>query len=233
MLSENIIQILIYIHAAAGGLALIAGPASFLTKKGGKWHRITGKVFFYSMAIVAVFALIISISPNHENLFLFCVGIFSGYLACSGYRVLYLKTLSRDGKAKIIDWLLTGTMLVFGLIMLGYGGYALYQGQLMGIVLVVFSILALTLSALDIKLYLYKTNDKTFWLFSHIGRMNGAVIAAYTAFIVVNEVIPGVAGWLLPGVLGAFVGTYFSNKYKKSIKKNKKNVQEVITVKID
>lgn len=233
MVYENIIQALIYIHAAAGGIALISGPISFLTKKGGKWHRIAGKLFFYTMCIVALLALIIAVSPNHENLFLFCIGIFSGYLTCSGYRVLYLKSLSRNGKAQIIDWLLTGTMFVFGLIMLGYGTIVILKGQDMGIVLIVFSMLALILSIVDIRLYIYKTNDKTFWLFNHIGKMNGAVIAAFTAFIVVNEVLPGIVGWLLPGVLGAFVGTYFSSKYKKLIKKKGKDPHEVATVKIN
>ena len=232
MLSENIIQALIYIHAAAGTLALISGPASFMTIKGGKWHRIAGKTFFYAMCIVTLFALIIAVSPKHENLFLFCIGIFSGYLTFSGYRVLYLKSLSRNGNAQIIDWILTGVMFVFGLIMIVYGILALIKGQNMGIVLIVFSILALTLSITDIRLYIYKTDDKTFWLFNHIGKMNGAVIAAYTAFIVVNEVLPGIDAWLLPGVLGAFVGTYFSNKYKKLIKKKGKKPSEVATIKI-
>lgn len=76
MLSENIIQALIYVHAAAGGIAFISGPASFMTKKGRKWHRISGKLFFFAMLVVTLLALIISTSPKHESLFLFCVGIF-------------------------------------------------------------------------------------------------------------------------------------------------------------
>lgn len=103
----------------------------------------------------------------------------------------------------------------------------------MGIVLIVFSILALVLSIVDFRLYIYKTEDKTFWLFNHIGKMNGAVIAAYTAFIVVNQVLPGIVAWLLPGVLGAFVGTYYSSKYKKLIKKKGKEANEVVSIEIN
>ncbi|MBT8196641.1 MAG: DUF2306 domain-containing protein [Bacteroidia bacterium] len=233
MLSENIIQILIYIHAAAGGIALFTGPASFIAKKGQKWHRIFGKLFFYSMMVVSILALVISISPGHESLFLFSIGIFSAYLVCSGYRVLYLKSLSRNGKAQLIDWIISSIMLVFGLVMIVHGIQTILKNNMGGIVLLVFAIIALNLSVTDFRLYTKKTEDKSFWLFNHIGKMNGAVIAAYTAFIVVNDVLPGLLAWLGPIVPGFFVGYYFSNKYKKAITKNKKEPKEVVKIEID
>ena len=48
---EKTIQIVIYIHAAFGGIALLAGLVSIIAKKGKNIHRKSGLIFFYSMVV--------------------------------------------------------------------------------------------------------------------------------------------------------------------------------------
>ncbi len=56
----------------------------------------------------------------------------------------------------------------------------------------------------------------------HLGNMMGAYIASFTAFLVVNEVLPPLVGWLGPTVLGSFYIAYWNIKINK--KKKKKSV---------
>jgi hypothetical protein len=44
--------------------------------------------------------------------------------------------------------------------------------------------------------------------------MMGGYISAVTAFIVVNQLLPGVYGWIAPGVIGGVLIAVWSNKYK-------------------
>ena len=79
-------ELLLYPHIAGGFLALLVAPVAMIVKKGGPAHRTWGKVFFYSMVVVAVTAL--GMSAIKSNLFLAMVGIFSFYMAASGYRAV-------------------------------------------------------------------------------------------------------------------------------------------------
>ncbi len=45
--------VLRWIHIAAGALALGLAPLAMLTVKGGPAHRLWGKIYFWSMAVVA------------------------------------------------------------------------------------------------------------------------------------------------------------------------------------
>ena len=45
---EETIQILIYIHAGFGGIALLSGLLSLIAKKGKEIHKKSGLIFFYS-----------------------------------------------------------------------------------------------------------------------------------------------------------------------------------------
>ncbi|MBX0333755.1 hypothetical protein K3G39_10955 [Pontibacter sp. HSC-14F20] len=89
---EQTIRILIYIHAFFGGLGLITGMISILVNKGAINHKKAGNIFSYSMVISSLISLFIARMPNHENLFLFLIGIFTIYLVLSGNRALTLKS---------------------------------------------------------------------------------------------------------------------------------------------
>src|SRR5688500_18308164 len=58
---------LLPIHVAAGGLAIILGAVALSVKKGGTLHRRSGLLFVYAMLIMAVSASMLSILEGRAN----------------------------------------------------------------------------------------------------------------------------------------------------------------------
>ena len=77
-MNEQLFTGILWIHIISGSLALIAGPIAMFNQDGGKLHRKSGIIYFYSMMVIFVSSIILSIV--RENWFLFMVGIFSCYL---------------------------------------------------------------------------------------------------------------------------------------------------------
>ena len=50
---------LLPIHIAAGGLAIVLGAVALLVKKGGTIHRCSGLVFVYAMFVLGITAAIL------------------------------------------------------------------------------------------------------------------------------------------------------------------------------
>ncbi|MCB0478252.1 MAG: DUF2306 domain-containing protein [Crocinitomicaceae bacterium] len=200
------IQYLIYGHAGFGGLALLCGLISISVKKGGPVHRKAGKVFFYSMLISALLALIVSLLPEHESPFLFSVGVFSSYFLLSGYRSLKFKNpnihLSLD---RLLAWIIFFTG--FGMIT-----YPIYVSNSINIVLTVFGVASIIFGFQDLRLFRNREKLKKSWLKSHLGKMMGAYISAVTAFVVVNQLLPGVWAWFGPSIPGTFYIVYWMRK---------------------
>jgi uncharacterized membrane protein len=55
-------QVVTSIHVTAGGLALVAGYAALLARKGGRLHRGVGRWFAYAMLTTAIVGLAIAVS---------------------------------------------------------------------------------------------------------------------------------------------------------------------------
>jgi cation transport ATPase len=101
----------LWIHIAAGTVAVLAGLGALVTSKGGGWrHRQAGKLFLVSMGVVVatVFGLL-AINPTTFRIILALIAIFSGYFAFSGYRIFSRKRPADDADA--IDW--AATVAVF------------------------------------------------------------------------------------------------------------------------
>jgi hypothetical protein len=205
---EHVFKYLIYTHAAFGALALLAGLLAISVKKGGKTHKRSGIIFFYSMLLSAALALIIAFLPGHENLFLFLVGIFSSYFLLSGYRALRFK---RKGPGKV-DFLISGVMLLAGLFMLLY--LPLAFGKI-NIVLTVFGAVGTLFASRDLYV-LSKRKEclKKAWLRKHLGNMMGAYISSVTAFVVVNNLFDSVLNWFLPSLIGTIYIVYWMRKLR-------------------
>jgi uncharacterized membrane protein len=213
--TELIFNILLYIHIIAGGMGLITGTINLIKKKGDKLHKNVGLFFLYGMIINGISGLFMSFI--HPNPFLFIVGIFSIYMAATGQRSLSLKGLVKGEKAKTIDWILSVTMLIFGIGFIVYGVLLLLSNQSFGIVLLVFGFISVLMVKKDFKNYKGKNIEKNFWLLVHIQRMIGGYIAAITAFIVVNNksgFLPDIVAWLLPSVILVPLIFKWSNQYK-------------------
>ena len=206
---EQIARILIFIHAGFGGIALISGAISLLTKKGNNLHKKSGKVFFYTMLISVLMSLIIAVIPNHKSSFLFFIGLFSLYFIIGGYRSLKFK--KKDISIRF-DNILAYSIIVTGIIMIIY---PIILENVINTVLLVFGIIALIFGIIDFLLLKNKDKLRKNWLKIHLSKMISGYVAAMTAFVVVNQWIPGVWAWFTPGIFGTTYMIYWLKKLNK------------------
>jgi len=212
---EAYITWLIYFHAAFGGIALCIGTISIIVKKGSKLHKRAGKVFYFSMLVSALTSLVIAMLPNHENPFLFSIGVFTIYLLLTGYRGLRFK--GREVVLRI-DSIISICTVVTGIGMLLT---PVLMNQNINIVLFVFGLLAALFGIRDLRLYKNKELLKKSWLKIHIGKMTGAYISAVSAFLVVNDLFYSLLNWFLPTILGSLYITYWILKVDNKLPKTK------------
>lgn len=199
--------ILLYVHIISGSLALITGFLSLATDKGSRVHRTCGKIFFFSMIVVAASAFVISVVKNIS--FLLAISVFSFYMNYTGYRALK----NREVKYKWFDWLVVGLSVVTAFYMLSTGA----------IVLMAFGSLLLFLIFLNTRIQFQREEKmieaKRKRVLTHITNMTGTYIATTTAFLVVNInfVKPGWVLWLLPTAIGTPIIIYFGRVWRKKL----------------
>lgn len=208
---EQVIKIAIYIHAFFGGIGLIAGIGSILLKKGSVPHKRMGKLFSIGMLTSSIISLPIAWMPNHKNLFLFLIGLFTIYLVLMGNRVLTFKSKTKLN-ADIIDKIISGSMLILSLIMLFIGIYGLINTMNNSILYVFFGSFGLFSTIKDFRFF--KNQGKNKWLTNHVGKMVGAFIASVTAFIVAGLELGNIISWTLPSILGTIYIIYWIKKLK-------------------
>ena len=203
--------IFIAIHAISGMISLVAGTISVIAKKGGKVHKKSGKVFFYGMMLAGSSGIVASLLPGHYNPFLFVVGLFSVYLVLSGYRALKFTKVKTRAQLRP-DIILAWAMILVAALMISFGSYVLIKIDTIGVVLIIFGVIAFLNGYNDLKAFkdLKTLRKKAIRL--HIGKISGGYIAAFTAFLVTNAVLPSLLGWLLPTVFGTVFITYWLRK---------------------
>lgn len=205
---EKIIGILIILHALAGGAALVAGAVALASKKGSKRHKKTGKGFYYLMLSSASLAFVVAVMPNHESPFLFSIGVFSIYFLISGYRSLRYK---QDEFELKFDKAVAIIIILTGLIMIAYP-IILYSK--LNIILAVFGAVGIIFGSRDLVLFKNVEKLQKSWLKLHLGKMIGGYIAAVTAFFVVNEILPGMYNWFVPGIIGGGYIAFWMRKLR-------------------
>ena len=208
---ESVIKTFIYIHAFFGGIALLAGLTSVLFTKGSENHKKSGKLFSYAMVISCLISSPISLLPNHENNFLFLIGIFTIYLVISGNRILLFK---KKKEANFIDKLISSIMFMAAVLMLFFGIYFLINGNTGGVLFLFFGLIAIVFSIRDFKFFNQINKNKI--LPFHIGKMSGAYIASITAFLVAGVQLTGLIYWIMPSVFGTFFILYWTKKIKRN-----------------
>jgi uncharacterized membrane protein len=219
----TLFQTLLGFHIAGGFAGLLCGTIAIGAKKGSKLHKIAGKFFFWGMLLASIAALVLSNLPEHENVFLFAVGGFTLYMISSGYRIVYLKRQFKSIAAifNVLDYLISLFGLCFGLFLVYLATINLYRGNNFGLVPGTFGLICLNYARMDFKMLFQKLSFKEVWMPNHITRMMGAMIASYTAFLVVNvKMQPAWVLWLLPTLIGSGLITYYLRKFapKKSAK---------------
>lgn len=206
---EDLLQTLIIIHAALGTIALICGSIALIAKKGLRLHKRAGKVFVVAMGLSIVLSIIIAVAPGHTNIFLLSIGIFSLYFLVIGYRALRYKvqqtSTSIDIMVSRLMWLISLAMIIVPLIV---------DGNIL-IVSSVFGAFGIWIAQRNINVL--KNSEKVYanWLQMHLGNITGAFIASVTAFLVVNDVLPSMLNWFLPGIIGGIYIAYWIKKTRK------------------
>jgi uncharacterized membrane protein len=209
---ELTINILIYVHAFFGGLGLVTGLISVWSKKGSAPHKKAGKIFT-SIVTSSLISLFVARMPGHENLFLFLIGVFTLYMVLAGNRALTFKSKIKL-KAGIVDYLISGTMLLTSAIMIVIGTLGIIQKTDNSVLYIFFGGFGLLLTSNDFKTFRTFTKNKDARLKSHLGRMIGALIASMTAFMIAGLNIGTLFIWILPSILGTGYILFWSRKLK-------------------
>ncbi len=218
---EPIIKIFIYIHAIFGGLGLISGITSIIAQKGSVLHKKSGTLFSVGMLTSSIISLPIACMPNHENLFLFLIGLFTIYMVLVGNRAPSFKSKSKTA-ASSVDKILSGSMLLSSILMISYGIYGMIFTISNSILFLFFGGFGVFMTLTDFKFYKTFTQRKNSWLENHIGKMVGAFIASTTAFIVAGIGLDTIIAWVTPSIIGTIYIAYWTKKVKpSSAKKNK------------
>ena len=212
----SLFNILIILHIAGGTIGLICGTTAVAVIKGKKAHLLNGKIYSISMISAAISALIISNLPGHKNIFLFAVGGFTFYMVTTGYRIVWLKR--NAGKMEkpfaALDYGLSLFGLLFGMFLVYLSIKSIIGGEMFGIVPGVFGLVCINYARMDYHLFSGNKQVKNVWMLNHITRMMGALIASYTAFLVVNvQINMQWILWLLPAAIGSALISYFIKKF--------------------
>lgn len=212
----TLFNFLLIIHIILGGTGLLLGTLVMFLKKGDKRHKFIGNIYFYAMLGTGIFAMVLAYL--NLNQFLFITAVFTIYMILTGKRYLKKKKISDVTQ---LDWLLTITMLVFGIAFIGLGTNGIMKNNYFGFVLVVFGGLSLLFVYLDYRNFKGKSSIKNFWLTTHLQRMVGSYIAALTALIVVNNtLLPEILAWLLTTAILVPLISIWTRKYQVKINKN-------------
>ena len=201
----------LWVHIAAGVVAIIAGAGALVTKKGGQRHRQAGKLFLTAMGVVVgtVFVLL-ALDPTSFRIILTLVAVFSGYLAFSGYRVLSRKRPAATPQR--LDWITAGGVVLACLGLGVWGIVWIVSGNSFGLVMLVFGGIGVTFGTIDIRSFQEETSSE--WLVSHLQRMIAAFIATISAVSAVNLTpVLGILAWLWPTIVGTPLIYYWSKEH--------------------
>ena len=213
---ENIFNLFLFPHIVSGFLALVVAPIAMVVKKGGRQHRLWGKIFFWSMCVVGITAM--GMSAIKSNIFLAMVGIFSFYLVASGYRALYRRHVNSFKDVAKVDWILVAVSGLFcaGLIVLGISVLSSNIAAPFGYISTVFGVIGCWSVINDIKTFTIRDHHKENWMYHHMSGMVGGYIATVSAFSAVNmNFLPGIIQWLWPTFIGVPLLIYWISIYKK------------------
>ena len=189
-------QILLAIHILAGIVSLLSAALAVSSAKGTKPHVLSGRTYFWGMAII--FSTAIPMSIISSNIFLFLIAIFSFYLAFAGMRF----ARNRKGVATILDWIAIGLMIFSGIGMWILAAIYLLNSKTQYIVLSVFGFLAIALGYADFRSYKNNSATGKERISRHLTNMMGGTIAVITAVLVVNPPFePEWVWWVLPTAL--------------------------------
>ena len=189
-------QILLSIHILAGIFALLCSALAVCSEKGKRIHVLSGRTYFWSMVVIFLTAIPMSIITN--NIFLFLIAIFSFYLAFAGMRF----ARNRKGLTTTLDWIMVSLMILSGVGMWILALIHFTNNNSQFIPLLVFGFVAIAVGYGDFKSHKNKKVIGKERIARHLTNMMGGTIAIITAVLVVNvDIEPVWVWWVLPTAL--------------------------------
>lgn len=194
-MQDVLFETVLAMHIASGGIALAAGPAAMLARKGLARHRWTGRAYAIAMESTAVSALILACLTR--SMLLLVIAVFSFFLVFSGWRALGQKRLHDGMAVGWSDWLVAAVTLVFsaGLLVFGLARHgdvtALFFGVGGGV-----------LALREMRAFTGRVPPGS-WQVRHMIGMSGAYIATVSAFAVVTlTFLPRPVAFIGPTLIG-------------------------------
>lgn len=235
----SLYQIDVFLHALAGGVALVTMGVPVATRKGGRLHRVAGWVFVVAMAIVAVTGVGISLAwlidplgirPPEQALApadaaryaegLRKAGLFFGFLALLVGASAWNGVVAIRRRRGTLAWG-HGIDRAFAWAVTGVGALLLLAGVAWRApIFMAFGGLGLAGGVADLRFYRAGRSDAQVWLRRHLQAMLGGATAATTAFAVqvVGRMLEDTFGawmvvvWLLPPALGTGLSVWWSRR---------------------
>jgi uncharacterized membrane protein len=212
--------VVLWVHIAAGTVALCVFWLPLVTRKGGPLHRRVGWVYVVAASTVALTAfvgcarMLTDANPRNDRaaIFLAYVGVLAGASAQIGVRALRTKDRTTPSRNPLD---LAPPVLLLG------GGVALAAfGLWNGVTLhVVFAALGFSIGATQLGFWLRAPVSRTARILQHMGGMGVSCITTVTAFLVVNsQRFFGVGTfnlfvWTVPAVVGGIGLRLWSRSY--------------------
>jgi uncharacterized membrane protein len=191
-------------HVTAGGIALLAGAAALLLRKGSRRHAHAGTAFFVSMLLMAGSgAVAAALQPERGTA---VIGLLTCYLVATAW----VTARRRDGEAGRFELgaLAVATGCALAMLSFGLSGASSENGRVDSLPAAVhfpFALLAAIAAALDLNFILRRRLSGTQRLARHLWRMCIALlIAAFSFFLGQQDEFPeawqGSFVWFLPGL---------------------------------
>ena len=154
---------------------------------------MSGRIYFWSMAVIFLTALPMAIIQ--ETMFLFLVAIFSFYLAFAGMRF----ARNRKAEPAVVDWIAATLMISAGLGMWILSIVYIVRSDSQFITLILFGIISISLGVTDFKTHSNRTARGQERIARHLTNMLAGTIAVITAVLVTNmDTEPVWIWWILP-----------------------------------
>ena len=106
---------LLVLHGCAGGVALLAGTAAVVVRKGGRIHAWSGNVFTASMLGLAASGVCLALLKSQMG------NVFGGLLTLYLVATAWTAARSANGRSGVFDWAASAFGLAVGVAIIWYG----------------------------------------------------------------------------------------------------------------